>query len=104
MIIAMKTFTERVYEIVQKIPRGKVATYGQVARRAGNAKASRAVGMCMRKNTDTKKVPCHRVVSSTGALTGYVFGGVLVKKKILLSEGVAFKGERVDLNISRVNY
>lgn len=104
MIIAMKTFTERVCEIVQRIPRGKVATYGQVARLAGNAKASRAVGMCMHGNTDTKKVPCHRVVSSTGALTGYVFGGVSAKKKILQSEGVAFKGERVDLDLSQVNY
>jgi O-6-methylguanine DNA methyltransferase len=104
MMTTMKTFTEKVYEIVQEIPRGKVATYGQVAQRAGNVKASRAVGMCMQRNVDTKRVPCHRIVSSTGALTGYAFGGVAIKKKILLKEGVVFKGERVDMQQSQINY
>lgn len=96
----MKTFTQKVYAVAHKIPKGKVATYGQIARLAGNIKASRAVGMCMHGNTDTEQVPCHRVVSATGALTGYAFGGVSVKKKMLLTEGVIFRGERVDLEKS----
>ncbi|MES3031513.1 MAG: MGMT family protein [Patescibacteria group bacterium] len=97
----MKTFSEKVYEVASRIPKGKVATYGQIARLAGNTKASRAVGMCMSSNIDTKKVPCHRVVASTGELTGYAFGGVSVKQKILEREGVAFKNKKADLQQSQ---
>jgi methylated-DNA-protein-cysteine methyltransferase-like protein len=92
------SFTQKVYEIASKIPLGKVATYGQIARLSGSPKAARAVGMAMRTNTDTKRVPCHRVVASNGALTGYAFGnGIPQKEKMLRAEGVAFK---VDLAIS----
>ncbi len=94
------SFKTAVYSLVHTIPNGKVMTYGQVAKLCGNPKAARAVGMCMSTNTDTKKVPCHRVVSSTGTLTGYAFGGVLAKKKLLVGEGVCFKGDRVDLEKS----
>lgn len=95
------SFTERVYRVVSTIPAGKVATYGQVAALAGNPLASRAVGMAMHGNKDTNKVPCHRVVSSTGKLTGYAFGnGIATKKALLKKEGVVFKAERVDLAIS----
>ena len=97
MIDMPQSFSERVYNIVAKIPRGKVLTYGEVAKRAGNVKAARAVGMCMNKNRDTDRVPCHRVVSSNGELTGYAFGGIVEKKKKLMEEGVKFVGERVDL-------
>lgn len=91
------TFTERVHALVQKIPAGKVATYQQIATLAGNKKASRAVGMCMSKNTHPEIVPCHRVVSSNGKLTGYAFGGVMAKEKKLLEEGVSLQNHRVDL-------
>lgn len=94
----MSTFTERVYKVVAKIPKGKVATYGQVAQLAGNAKASRAVGAAMHGNKDTKSVPCHRVVSADGSLTGYAFGkGVATKRAMLQKEGIVFKGNKVDL-------
>jgi len=90
-----------VYAVVAKIPKGKVATYGQVANMAGNALASRAVGMAMRNNPSRAKVPCHRVVASNGALTGYAFGkGISTKQGLLAKEGVLFKGARVDLNQS----
>jgi O6-methylguanine-DNA--protein-cysteine methyltransferase len=57
--------------------------------------------MAMRTNKDRKKVPCHRVVGSTGALTGYAYGkGVSTKKNILLKEGVTFKKDKVDLSQS----
>lgn len=92
------SFCNHVYEIVAAIPKGKVATYGQVARLAGSPGAARAVGMCMRNNADTKKVPCHRVVGSTGKLTGYAYGdGVSTKKSLLEKEGVIFKKDSVDL-------
>lgn len=95
------TFTERVYAIVAKIPKGKVLTYGQVAKLAGNAKANRAVGNAMKNNPSRATVPCHRVVASNGALTGYAFGkGTVTKKQLLTKEGVAFKGERIDLATS----
>lgn len=93
-----KTFTERVYKIVSAIPKGTVATYGQIARLAGNAKASRAVGQAMRNNKDTGTVPCHRVVGSTGHLTGYAYGnGIRTKMELLKREGVHFKEQKIDL-------
>ena len=96
------SFTEKVYAVTESIPKGKVATYAQVACLAGNAKAARAVGMCMKKNPNAPIVPCHRVVASNGALTGYSAGnGVSTKKQMLLKEGVTFKGSLVNLNISQ---
>lgn len=96
-----KDFSADVYKIVARIPAGNVATYGQVARLAKSPGAARAVGMCMQKNKDTHKVPCHRVVASDGSLTGYAFGnGIPTKKKLLQAEGVVFKGEKIDLKVS----
>lgn len=78
-----------------------MATYGQVAKLAGNPRAARAVGMFMKTNPYAPIVPCHRVVASNGGLTGYSGrGGVRGKKKMLLNEGVKFKRECVDLNLS----
>lgn len=100
----MPTFREKVYALAANIPRGKVATYGQLARMAGKPRAARAVGACMRTNPDMNIVPCHRVVASNGALTGYAFGaGISTKKEKLVREGVAFagpSGSRVDLKKS----
>jgi O-6-methylguanine DNA methyltransferase len=96
------SFRDKVYAVVKRIPKGKVATYGQIAKLAGNPKAARAVGMFMRTNPYAPIVPCHRVLASNGGLTGYSGrGGVLGKKKMLLGEGVKFKGERVDLALSQ---
>ena len=95
------TFTEKIYALTRTIPKGKVATYGQLARLAGKPGAARAVGAAMRTNPDIPKTPCHRVVASDGSLTGYSAGhGVSTKKKMLLEEGVTFKGTRVDLAVS----
>lgn len=104
MKTSTETFTAKVYAIAQKIPVGKVATYGQLAALAGSPRAARAVGELMKKNPDRSVVPCHRVVASNGALTGYAFGsGVLTKKEILLQEGVSFVGAKVDLKKSQWN-
>ncbi len=92
------SFSEKVYEITRKIPKGKVATYGQIAALAGNPKAARAVGILMAKNPDAPHTPCHRVVAADGSLHGYsAKGGLAGKKKMLLDEGVKFKGDKVDL-------
>lgn len=81
----MKTFKERVYAVVQKIPKGKVLTYKEVAKKAGNAKAARAVGTLMRGNFDPA-IPCHRVIRSDGKPSGYNRGGWSAKKKLLQKE------------------
>lgn len=82
----MKTFTERVIDIVKSIPTGSVLTYKQVAERAGNGQASRAVGSIMRKNyLDT--IPCHRVIRSDGKIGNYNRGGQNIKQQKLLAEG-----------------
>lgn len=85
----MKTFKEKVYAVVAKIPKGQTMTYQQVARLAGSPKAYRAVGNIMNKNPDTAKVPCHRVVRSDGTPGGYA-QGTSRKLAILKSEGVVF--------------
>lgn len=96
------SFTNTVRAVVAAVPKGKVATYGQVAALAGKPRAARAVGMIMSKNKDTKTVPCHRVVGSTGALTGYAYGNGTQSKKLMLErEGVKFFGEKVDLLTSQ---
>jgi O-6-methylguanine DNA methyltransferase len=95
------SFTTTVRAVVAAIPKGRVATYGQVAALAGRPRAARAVGTIMRTNKDTQAVPCHRVVGSTGKLTGYAYGnGIVSKKKLLEQEGVLFNGETVDLQKS----
>lgn len=99
--VHMKTFRDRVLAVTASIPCGKVATYGQIARLAGNPKAARAVGTFMRKNDDPAHIPCHRVVGSTGALVGYAFNGVGEKRKKLIDEGVSFDGVQVQLKTSQ---
>lgn len=82
----MKTFKEKVLAVVAKIPRGRTMTYKEVARRAGNASASRAVGNIMKENYNPK-IPCHRVVRSDGGMGGYNRGGVKAKRALLRREG-----------------
>jgi len=92
------SFRDRVYKAVSRISVGRVATYGQIAAIAGNRKAARVVGLLMRNNPNPAKIPCHRVVSGTGHLTGYsLIGGIEQKKQKLISEGVLFLGDKVDL-------
>lgn len=79
------SFRSQVFEVVQKIPRGKTLTYKQVAERAGSPKACRAVGSILSKNFDPK-IPCHRVIRSDGRLGGYNRGAEK-KKDILKKEG-----------------
>lgn len=82
---SQKTFSEKVYEIVKKIPKGKTLTYSVVARKAGSPHAARAVGNILNKNYDSK-IPCHRVVRSDGSTGGYN-RGMENKVKMLSKEG-----------------
>jgi methylated-DNA-protein-cysteine methyltransferase related protein len=91
------TVAKQVYELVSKIPKGRVLTYGSIAKEIG-LKTPRQVGWLLHRNDDPQNVPCHRVVFSDGSLSGnYAFGGRDAQKKWLQSEGVVFKGEKVDL-------
>jgi O-6-methylguanine DNA methyltransferase len=83
---AEKTFTEKVRDIVRLIPKGKTMTYGQVAAKAGNERASRVVGSVMKANYDPK-IPCHRVIRSDGKIGDYNRGGTDAKRKLLQQEG-----------------
>lgn len=90
----------KIYSIVKCIPKGKVMTYGQIAKMA-KIKSPRFVGFVLSKNKDPKNIPCHRVIGSNGKLTGYAFGGVIKKKEILEKEGVIFIDKNtVDLGLA----
>ena len=92
--------TRRIYEAVKKIPRGKVATSGQVAEMAGNKKMARAVGNALHKNPDPEKIPCYRVVNAKGELAGeFAFGGEGAQARLLQADGIAVVDGRVDLKI-----
>jgi methylated-DNA-[protein]-cysteine S-methyltransferase len=89
------TFSQKVWALTARIPEGKVTTYAHLAR-ALKTSAYRAVGNAMNKNPYAPTVPCHRVVGTSGSLTGYAHG--LPKKLAMLKrEGVPFAGEVVDL-------
>lgn len=84
-------FYEKVYEIVKKIPCGRVASYGQIAMMAGNPRASRAVGQALHHNPSQKEIPCHRVVNREGRLApAFAFGGTDAQRQLLRCEGIAF--------------
>jgi methylated-DNA-[protein]-cysteine S-methyltransferase len=89
------TFNQKVWALCARVPKGQVTTYGEIAR-ALKTKAYRAVGNALNKNPYAPAVPCHRVVGSTGALTGFA-GGLAKKKALLMKEGVEVKNDRVVL-------
>ena len=101
MVFGMKrnnSFKDQVFELVRKIPRGKVLTYGEVARILGKPRGARQVGWALHQNKDPK-TPCHRVVDRNGRLApNFAFDGAEEQKRRLLAEGVKFIDEvRVDL-------
>ncbi|MDR1927656.1 MAG: MGMT family protein [Oscillospiraceae bacterium] len=94
---------ERIYTVVRQIPRGRVATYGQIALLAGNPRWARAVGYALHANPDPVRIPCHRVVNRTGGLSpSFAFGGAQAQRALLEEEGVAFSAQgAVDLQRCR---
>ena len=90
--------TKRIYEAVKKIPRGQVATYGQVAELAGDRKMARAVGNALHRNPDPEHIPCYRVVNAKGELAGeFAFGGAGKQAAILEADGIEVINGKVDL-------
>lgn len=90
--------TKRIYEAVKKIPKGHVATYGQIAEMAGNPRMSRAVGNALHKNPDPLHIPCFRVVNFKGELAGaFAFGGGKAQEELLREDGVEVVDGKVDL-------
>ena len=91
--------TKRIYEIVKRIPTGRVATYGQVAEIAGNKNLARVVGNVLHKNPDPGHIPCFRVVNSKGRLaTNFAFGEG-VQERLLREEGIEVRDGKVDLAV-----
>ncbi|MBE6967368.1 MAG: MGMT family protein [Ruminococcaceae bacterium] len=95
----MSAFSERIYEVVKLIPCGRVMSYGQVARLAGNPRGARAVGFALHRNPQPGVIPCHRVVFRGGSLApGFAFGGPDEQRQLLEAEGVGFTEDgRVDM-------
>jgi len=81
-----------VYDILSRLPEGKVTTYGDIAQALGLPGASRAIGRILNKNPNPIIVPCHRVVMSDGNIGGYAFGKAR-KKELLKKEGLRFMGD-----------
>ena len=101
----MNSFYEKCYDVLKKVPKGKVTTYKEIAR-ALNSKAYRAVGTAMNKNpyaynqkniSASEHVPCHRVINSNGDIGGF-FSGANAKIKLLKSEGIEIKNNKINLN------
>ncbi len=88
------SFSERVLRIVSKIPKGKLATYRQIAEALGKPKAARAVGNALNSNPHLMKIPCHRIVRSDGFVGGYALGA---KRKIAL-----LRRERIERKNGRI--
>ena len=98
------TFEESVYQIVKKIPRGKVTIYGEIAEKLGKPQWSRHVGWALHQNSDQKTL-CHRVVDRNGRLApNFAFDGAVEQRRRLASEGVKFRDKmHVDLTKSILN-
>ena len=90
---------ERIYEVVKRIPKGKVATYGQVAAMAGNPRWARVVGYALHVNPDPEHIPCFRVVNRFGEVSkAFAFGGENMQIALLQAEGVEVTDGKVDLS------
>lgn len=100
------SFAQKVYRLVQQIPRGQVATYGQIAWQLKRPQASRAVGKILHHNPRPGQIPCHRVVDRRGRLAAaYAFGGPKAQRSRLAQEGIVFaKADRVALKQYQVKF
>lgn len=105
----MENSFSKIYEVVKKIPKGKVATYGQIAALAGNPRWTRVVGFALHVNPSPTTIPCHRVVNRFGEVSSaFAFGGENMQRILLAEEGVEFITDgkaggkasgRIDLNL-----
>ena len=92
------SLAEKIYAAVRQIPRGKVASYSQIAALVGNCNLRRYVGNALHKNPSNLITPCHRVVNSKGYCSGsFAFGGSQVQQQKLEAEGIEFTEGHVDM-------
>ena len=84
----------KVYRKLLQVPKGKVTTYGELAKAVGLKNGQRIIGMIMKKNPYPVIVPCHRVVKSDGKIGGYVYGE-RVKSSMLTNEGIKIKNGKI---------
>ncbi len=96
-------FFERVYQMVEQVPEGMVATYGQIAKLVGEPRRARYVGYALHVNPRPGIIPCHRIVFADGRLApGFAFGGPEAQRELLEAEGVSvLTAGRVDLSANR---
>lgn len=95
-------FFERVYEVVRKIPYGKVTSYGAIAKYLGAAKSARMVGWAMNASHGNESIPAHRVVNRKGLLTGkHHFSGINLMQQLLENEGIIIKEAKI-INLESV--
>ncbi|MBQ8278971.1 MAG: MGMT family protein [Roseburia sp.] len=95
-----KNSYEKIYDVVKQIPKGTVATYGQIAALAGNKRWARVVGYALHVNPDPEGIPCYRVVNREGRLSdAFAFGGVNQQKILLENDGIEVVDNHVDLEI-----
>lgn len=95
---------ERVYEVVKKVPEGKVATYGDVAKAVGAPRCARQVGWALHVNPEQGVIPCHRIIFADGSLAdGFAFGGREVQRALLESEGVEV-GDDFKVNLKKYRW
>ncbi|MFX0171940.1 MAG: MGMT family protein [Candidatus Hodarchaeota archaeon] len=94
-----KSFSQKVKEMIKQIPKGKVATYGQIATYAGNPRASRQVAWLLHSSSRKENLPWHRVINSRGRISLPQNGGYEMQKSLLEQEGIKFnKNDTIDLN------
>ncbi|MCX6817390.1 MAG: MGMT family protein [Candidatus Aenigmarchaeota archaeon] len=92
----MASKMEIVYSLLRRVPRGKITTYGALAKAAGTH--PRAIAMFMKHNPDPVKTPCYKVVRSDGSLGGYSGrGGVKTKAQLLRKDGITLRNGKIDL-------
>jgi methylated-DNA-protein-cysteine methyltransferase-like protein len=97
--LEVHSFTQRVKDIIKKIPRGKVATYGQIAALAGNPRATRLVVWILNSSSRKDKLPWHRVINSKGQISLKPNYGYEIQKELLRKEGVKFdENEKIDFD------
>lgn len=95
-------FFERVYEVVRKIPYGKVTSYGAIAKYLGAARSARMVGWAMNTSHGDETIPAHRVVNRKGLLTGkHHFSGINLMQQLLENEGIIIKEAKI-INLESV--
>ena len=96
----MKIDRERLYALLREIPRGRVTTYGTLAKQLGDVRLARGVGNALHRNPDGDRFPCYKVVNSRGELSlAYAFGGIEEQKRRLEADGIDVARGKVDLAV-----